>query len=153
MIPKVSARTKKLPNVSVMFPRDFWTEVAKVVEGDILDRIDKQQTPGGSRIKRNAPSTIAQKRKHGRPALSLVDKRKRFVHGNFRSYAPKYKPGGRGVVVRPATADARRIAMLLLRKGYKWIGLSAQGRRALRSLLRRHIRETVQRMAGKRGAA
>lgn len=133
-----------------MLGQAFWENVARVVKGDILQRIDTQQQPQGGRIKRNAPSTLARKRKQGKPPLSLVDQHKRLVSSD--SYEHEILPGGKGVRIRPRGAERMALARSLVARGYKWIGLSKKGQRALRALFLDEVKRLIKLSKARGGA-
>lgn len=137
-------RKKRIRAPQFVYPREMWTDIGRAFEGDQLDRIAKQQEPNGSRLKVNAPSTRARKRKKGRPQLSLVDADHRLVQGSGRSYRIlRFMPRGAGIVMGPANAEVREIMKHVLRMGYNFWGVSDQLRDAITARVRQHVREIL----------
>lgn len=135
------SRGPTLPPLS--FKRRFWTTVAKAMAADQVDRVERQETPGGGRIKRNAQSTLDRKRKQGKPQLSLVDERQSYIQDRFGSYEPVYLPRDSGVKIRIRSAKMRKVAEYLIAKGYDWIGISQALDGAIRALFRADIRRQL----------
>lgn len=105
-----------------------WAKVGQVVEGSIKDNILSQRQIDGDRIKVNAPSTRARKRKKGRPQLSLVDAKKRLISkaGWFSTVITN------GVRVSPAFPN---IVRWVQQKGYTgWIGPGKKGVSAIKGI-------------------
>jgi hypothetical protein len=145
---RVNTRVRKPPpRGALKLDRKFWENVAHVVVGDNLERIDRQMTPEGGRIKINAPSTLERKRRQGKPEISLVDTATRYIRGGFLSYRPTFLPGGTGVRVSPVHM---RVARYLLDRGYRWFGLGNRGRAAIRALFREEVRRVLRRHFGGR---
>lgn len=123
---------------------DAWMrKVGEVIVADQLDRIDKQQTPTGARLKRNRASTLARKRRQGKPLLSMVDTGRRFA----KAAAYRIEVTRRGVKVSPGD---KAVARHLLARGYKLIGLSKRGRAAVRAMFKIEIKRQVKAMFGRR---
>jgi hypothetical protein len=124
------------------FPKSFWDKVARVAEGSTLENIRMQKQRSGAGLKRNAPSTRERKRKKGRPQLSLVDEKHRFVKGGRRSWTIlKYLPDGIGIEIGGATDALRRLVGYAVDRGYVgWLGLSADGVAAVSALIRKEIK-------------
>jgi len=132
--------------------REFWDRCGKVVEGSTLDMIRSQTTMDGSRIKQNAPSTRERKRKKGRPRLSLVDEKHRFVKGGGQSWKIiRYLPRNTGIVVAAANAELRKLVRYVVGMGYTgWLGLSSKSEKAIRALIREEVRRQFRAAARKR---
>lgn len=137
-------RVVKAEIPSIKFPKPFWSNVAKIIEGSILDNLRKQQQADGSALKKNARTTLLRKQALGRRLLSLVDKEHRFVKGNAASWKPLKFLGGKGVEVGPATGELKRLSIFVQKKGYTgWMGLNKEALSALKALARKEIKRIL----------
>lgn len=142
MMQMIRKQKMKLPPLKL--PQAFWDKAAGLVAAGIMHNVATQRTADGSRIQTNAPSTRARKAKEGKPQLSLVDEKHRFVRSGKGSFkALRYiRHGGSGailgVVVGPTTAELRELIRRVAALGYVgYIGLSANVKRALGVELRK----------------
>jgi len=138
MPPVTLKRTTSVKGKVLIPGRRFLVGIAEICEDSILNNIAKQKSPDGSRLKKNAPSTRARKRRKGRPQLSLVDAEHRLVKGNFRSWKPlRLTPTE--VVVGPATLEVARLTKWTTRMGYDFVGLSKKYVTKMRALFKEEI--------------
>ena len=135
-------------------PRTVTSEIGRIAEGNILDNIRTQRQASGAALKTNAPSTLERKRRLGRPQLSLIDRLKRFIQGNRKSW--RYRTVRANVEqpfieIRPATAELRRLVRFVQEKGYTgWFALSDRGRGAIAELIGKWIRKELQKASRKK---
>jgi len=135
-------RKKAAAVPEVRWSKQFLDECGKVVEGSTLDMIKKQQTADGGRLKMNAPSTRARKRRLGRPRLSLVDEKHRFVKGARQSWKiVRYLPRNTGIVVAAANAELAKLVKYVVGMGYTgWLGLSKNAGGAIKAAMRKDVK-------------
>jgi hypothetical protein len=138
-------RKRKSSIPPLVFDRPFWTKVAAVLAADQVDRVEKQRSAAGGAIKRNAQSTLDRKQAQGKPPLSLVDEKQRFIQERFGSYEPVFYEAGRGVKIRVRSEKMRNVARHLIKRGYEWIGMSRDASKAIRALFRADIRKQLRR--------
>ena len=135
----VRKRVAVLPKYK--FDQRTFEKIGKAVAGGVLVNIASQKQADGQRLKANRPATQQRKRDKGRPALSLVDKKRRFVKGGGGSW--KYKATSSSVVVFPATNELKALVRWVQLKGYVgWFGISDKARNAIRAILREFIKAT-----------
>lgn len=65
---------------------DFWRAVGEAARDGIVGNVRAQQQHDGKPQKRNAPSTIAAKRRKGRKPLSLIDDPAHYRFGRKQNY-------------------------------------------------------------------
>jgi hypothetical protein len=137
----------KLPQIK--FGAAVWKQIGEIAEGGILDNIMRQRQADGRPIKENAPSTRERKRKEGKPQLSLIDRKKRFIKGGGGSW--RFRVLKNGVVIRPAKAELKRISRWVQQKGYVgWFGLSEKHVEVIRAIFRKEIRKQFKGANGRR---
>lgn len=131
-------------------PKEFWAQAGKVAAGGILDNIMRQQQASGARLKINAPSTREAKRAKGRPNMSLIDEKHRFVRGN--SWGVKhFLANSEGVIVGPLNSELAQLVRYAAQKGYTgYIGLSAKTRAAIGALLRQWLQRIIRQASRRR---
>lgn len=134
-------RTRKAQWPKMRPGRALMLEIGKVLEGSILDNIKRQiQVDGTTPIQRNAPLTRKRKQERGRPLLSLVDEKHRFVRGAGASW--RSTATSSSVTVKPATRELRDLSLRVQGGGYEgWFGLSRDGAAVVRKLLQHWIRQ------------
>ena len=129
-------RKPKIPKLQVS--RRHWTAVGNIAIGDMLERVDRQLEPDGKPLKRNAPSTLARKRRRDAFPLSLVDTGKRFHRKS--GYEIKRLPRGAGVIVAPRD---KKVTGYVIKMGYNLIGMSREAWAAVRAVIRAALRESI----------
>jgi len=128
----------------IRFPEKTWRDVGDLVVGDIRERVYKQETIDGGRIKENAPSTLDSKKRRGKPLKSLIDKMRRFVKKQFFTIATRKN----AVVVGHTTPDVLRWVQEM---GYvDWFGLGPKGAARVRERFVKDINDARNRAAKKR---
>jgi len=151
--PKVVEEVRaELP--ALRLDEELLKRIGKIGEGAILENILRQKQADGSRLQQNKPSTKKRKIKDGRlwrgRVMSLIDKKKRFVQGQGRSFTSRPVNGGHGVVVEPSSSGSgspsiKQLASWLQqpheqRNRYTgWFGLNKKAVGAIRKELRRWI--------------
>lgn len=131
---------KKYELGDIRFAPKELEQFCKVIEGSILDNIQKQKQANGQQLKKNARSTQIRKRLAGRRPLSLVDEKHRFVKGNKQSWATEVVNGGKSILVRPATGELKSLMLSVQQMGYVgWFGVSERGKLLMRNLLKKLI--------------
>ena len=162
MLPPPSAppAPKIVMDVKGTFPSlrmddELLKRIGKIGEGAVLENIIRQKQADGSRLQRNKKSTIDLKIRKGNlwrgRAMSLIDEKKRFVKGGGRSFRSR-KADGNSVIIAPSpfgsgNPSIKQLATWLQqpheeRNSYTgWFGLNKKAVGAIRSELRRWIRE------------
>ena len=140
------------------FDQDTWSQIATVVERDIIRRILRGEQTNKEPIKKNSPSWQDRKRALGRSGKSLINdpNSHRFIQkggGSYRikRYIKKRKSRGyQGAVIGFTKRETERIAMLLQRRGYTgWFGLSDAGARAVLRLFRQELKTQLDKVVAK----
>ena len=132
-------------------PVDTLETIANIGEASILDNIKKQQQADGAALKENSPGWKQHKRKKRRPLLSLVNKFHRFVRGNSASWAQTIHPRSSRVKIEAATNELRDLAEYVQRMGYVgWFGLNKRAEKAMRTVVRKWVREEFTKARRKR---
>lgn len=134
----VRVKGLKLPRVDF---RDLFRsgDVQRAITAGIIDNVLKQKQADGSRLKRNAPSTLDRKRRQARPLLSLVDKKRRFVN------ASNWKTTTRKNVLRiRATGHLAQLIKYVGEMGYTgYIGVSATVLRVIKKIIKDDIKRIL----------
>lgn len=119
--------------------------IADVAAASIPDNILKQRQADGSRIRVNKPATRRRKRLNGRPMLSLIDEKHRFIQGAKGSFKHEMRgtKGRHAIVIKPATKELATLSRHVQQMGYTgWFGLSKQTIEAIRELIRQAVKKT-----------
>ena len=123
-------------------------KIGKLAVGSILMNIKAQQQADGTALKRNAPSTILYKQKHGIIPLSLVAWGQRLIKQMGISFIATTHPTHVIVEPSPAPLPARKgpamaprdLSRFVQLKGYVgWFGLNIPAKEAIREVIRKAI--------------
>ncbi len=125
-------------------------KIGEVVAAGVTDNVIRQRTVDGGRIKVNALSTRRRKRAEGKPTLSLIDEKRRFIKAG--AWAWKIKRNG--VSIHPASAELRELMVRLQEAGYVgWFGASKKALAMVKQIVKDHIKakfeEAKKRRAGR----
>lgn len=114
------------------------------VKSIVRENVVGQRQADGSSLKRNANSTVRQKRRKGRPPLSLIDSRERFA--KISSWVINLIRNG--VVIHPKDL---RVSEYVQRMGYTgWMRPGRKGREAIRKVFVEAIDKARKKAAAKR---
>lgn len=114
------------------------------VKSMVKENIVGQKQADGSSLKRNANSTVRQKRRKGRPPLSLIDSRERFA--KISSWVITLIRNG--MVIHPKDLEVSEYVQL---KGYTgWMRPGRKGRKAIREVFVEAIDKARKKAAAKR---
>lgn len=136
--------------------------IGKIGEGAILENILRQKQASGAPLQRNKPSTQRLKAMKGSTwrgrVMSLIDKKKRFVKGQGRSFRSSVVDGGKAVYIEPSPfatgkPNVKQLAQWLQephphRNRYLgWFGLNAKARVAIKKELRAWVKDELKKAA------
>lgn len=135
----------KLPRYEL--GKKTFEEIGAVASDGVVLNVKDGKQITGARIKRNAPSTAAQKRAkrrlwRGRVA-SLIDKKHRFIRpgqgGSWRYWAYSNR-----VKIEPGNQELKRLSRWVQEKRYLgWFGLSQRVRRLIKAIVKKRLLEIV----------
>lgn len=156
-------REKKYRAPSFKVDEECLDEFGRICVSSVLGNIKDQRQEDGSPLKRNAPSTLEEKRALGLPLLSLVWIGHRLVKGGSKSFEYKTNVNKQLVTIVPSTvqvtahhpkvgkstASPAELTEWVQRKGYVgWFGVNDKGREALRFALRKFLQRTINKARG-----
>ena len=117
--------------LDLRFDRDTWQKIGDAVRDTVIKNVAEQNQADGTRIKKNAQSTLAKKHRLGRGSRSLVDNP--ATHRFFRRSSFAVLADEHGVTVYPKDREVSRDVQ---GKGYTgWLGLSKAGWNQVRKIV------------------
>lgn len=105
--------------------RAFLRSGSDIIRDDIISNIKHQKTPSGGRLKKNAPSTLAIKRRMGKGQLSLIWDKVLISKGSWWQKSSK-KNMRMGL-----TANRKSIGRAVTKMGYEFFGISNKARKMI----------------------
>lgn len=81
--------------------RKDWDQIGKIVAEGIVENIVGQRQASGARIATNMPSTTERKRQQGKPTLSLIDEKDRFIKRARASFDWRISSDRQSVLIFP----------------------------------------------------
>lgn len=146
-------RRQKAVLPSIALSKSDKATLMRIGEGSVLQNIKQQKQADGSTLKRNAKSTLKEKRRLGRGRRSLVDEKHRFVQGRQQSWAGEERKtmGGRtSIWIKPATPELRKLNRFVQENGYVgWLGINEKAVKAIRLLLQKMLNREFAKAARK----